>query len=101
MGAKTWNAGDVLTAADLNKYGEGIWGVYSATTDASSTITFNHGAPWTPSFVVAMGSAPNTGANRGVPLVSGLTSTTVSLTYQAVAGSMATVAVTGYFLVLP
>lgn len=39
LGPKTWNVGDVLTAADLNQFGENIKGAYKTVTESVTSST--------------------------------------------------------------
>ena len=100
-GPHTWASGDVLLSADLNKFAEGHWDSYSGTTDGSNNLVVNHGAGFTPSFVFLQPEGPAGGANQGFPVVTAVGATTFTLRYLNTAGSMAGVAVTGFFRCLP
>lgn len=100
-GPMSWASGNALLAADLNKFGEGFWAAYSGTTDGSNNLIVTHGAGFTPSFVFITPTGPAGGANQGFPLVTAVAATTFTLRYDNTSGSMATVAVAGYFLCLP
>lgn len=100
-GPHAWGSGDVLLSADLNKFSEGFWGSYSGTTDGSNNVIITHGAGFTPSFVFIQPVGPSGGANQGFPCVTAVGATTFTLRYDNTAGSMASVAVSGYFLCLP
>lgn len=100
-GPMTFGAGNALAAADLNKFGEGHWDNYAGTTDGSNNLVVTHGAGFTPSFVFLQPVGPAGGANQGFPCITAIGATTFSIRYDNTAGSMASVAVSGYFLCLP
>lgn len=98
-GPKVWASGDILTAADLNKFGEGMWGNYSGTTDAGGKLVVTHSAGFTPTSVLITPSSP-TSTNLCYPLLFAVGATTFTIQFVATAGSAATLAVTGCFYVL-
>ena len=76
-----------------------LYGFFSGTTDSSGFLTVAHGAPFVPSvyFIQPIGD-PRAG-NVAVPFVFAIDAQNITLGYFAVAGSAATLAVSGSFLV--
>ena len=100
MGRKTFTSA-VLTSADMNKYAEYNYGSYSGTTDGSNNLVVTHSAGYTPTGVFVQTVSPSGGANQGYPVVTAISSSTFTIRYMNTAGSMATVAVSGYFMTVP
>jgi len=100
MAVKVWSPGDVLTAADLNKFGEGMWNSYSGTCDSAAQLIVTHGAGFTPSVVLVTPSSPAS-TNFAYPIVIAKGATTFTIQYVDTTGTVRSTAVTGYFLCLP
>lgn len=75
-------------------------GTYSGTTDGSAFLSFNHGLTWAPTRVFLQSTVPNSGINQGYPVVTTLTSTTVTMRYMATAGATTGLAVAGWWLAI-
>lgn len=92
-------------ATILGTFSPGMdWASYSGTTDGSQNLVVTHGAGFTPSAVLVQSTTPSGGANQGYPVVTAKSSSTFTLRYMNSAGagsSTASLAVAGYYLILP
>ena len=78
-----------------------FWGGYSGNTDSLGFFTFAHGAPFVPGAVLCFPNGAAASPNLAFPFTYATTATTVTLSFFAVAGSAAALAVAGSFLCLP
>lgn len=76
------------------------WGPYSGTTDGSANLNVSHGAPFTPTAGFAQHASPAGGANFGVPVVTALASSTITIRYIGITGSTSGLAVSGFYIVV-
>lgn len=85
--------------ATLLKQSRGTAGSFSGTTDASGFFVFAHGLTAAPSQVFVFPNGAGGSPNLGVPFLYGTDGLNVTLSYAAIAGSVASLAVAGSFLV--
>lgn len=73
---------------------------YLVTLDGSNNGTAFHGAPFVPFAAWLMPTGPFSGPNQGFPVITALTTNTVTFRYQNTAGSLANTQVSGYVFVV-